>query len=585
MSKKYYIGLTSTFHDPAIAIVDDMGEVLFAEATERYLQTKRAMGCPADPIMWSQKLIKKYCDPNAEFHVATSWSNQYVKSLNRLNFFGFLKQDPTNRLNKILFNKIIKTQLPDHNLVWMTKKMLASNIQTSATFERNLRVYFGVEKIKNYQFEHHLCHAASGVFASGFNEALCLIVDGMGEKGSVSYYTFENNTIKKQGAHIGFESLGFFYAFLTYLCDFDPIKGEEWKVMGLSSYGKINQSYYDLLDSILFVDGAKIKFKSSSEKMKTIFSYIHNDINASPLTSFEKRASLAHTGQLLFTKYVTNLIRSLEGISKTKNLVLAGGCALNSSFNGKIIGNTKFEKLYVPSAPGDDGTSLGAAYLAYKKDNPKAILSNNLLTPYLGSTINDEDILNFITYSGYQKIKHYPDHVHIETAKMLAQGKLIGWAQGRAEFGPRSLGNRAILADPRSENMKEKINASVKFREEFRPFAPSILDEFGSEYFENYQESPYMERTLLFKKEVYHRVPAVVHIDKTGRLQTVKEEWNQKYHQLLTSFYEITGVPILLNTSFNVMGKPIIHSFNDALNVFFGSGLDALVINDYIIYK
>lgn len=584
MSKKYYVGLTSTFHDPAITILNDKGEVVFAEATERYLQTKRAMGCPADPIVWSQKIIEKYCDPSAEFHIATSWSKKYVKTINRLNFFGFLNQNPDSGANKLLFRRLIKTQLPDHNLVWMTRKMLASNIQTGSTFERNLRVNFKVNKIVNHQFEHHLCHAASGVYASGFDDALCLIVDGMGEKGSISYYTFDNNELKLQGMHVGFESLGFFYAFLTYLCDFEPIEGEEWKVMGLAAYGKVNQKYRALLDEILSVSGGKIKFKSTPEKMDQIFKTIHTDINTAS-DSFVRRADLAHTGQQLFSEYVLALIHSIQSVTSSKNLVFAGGCALNSSFNGKIVPNTRFEQLYVPSAPGDDGTSLGAAYLAFKKDNPGKKLPKALLSPYLGSEITDKEIKGFIEFSGYEKIKHCPGTVHQETAKLLAQGKLIGWAQGRAEFGPRSLGNRAILADPRTDQMKEAINARVKFREEFRPFAPSILAEYGEAYFENYQSSPYMERTLKFKEEAKHKVPAVVHVDGTGRLQTVRKEWNEKYHQLITAFHELTGVPVVLNTSFNVMGKPIIHSFNDALTVFFNSGLDALVVNDYIIYK
>lgn len=584
MSKKYYIGLTSTFHDPAMAIVDDKGEVVFAEATERYLQTKRAMGCPADPIVWSQKIIEKYCDPSAEFHIATSWSKKYVKTINRLNFFGFLNQNPNSRKNKLMFKKLIKTQLPDHNLVWMTKKMLASNIQTGSTFERELRVNFDVKKIATSKFEHHLCHAASGVYASGFEDALCLIIDGMGEKGSISFYTYQNNKLELKGMHVGFESLGFFYAFLTYLCDFDPIEGEEWKVMGLAAYGKMNEKYKESLHSILEIKGTKIKFKSTPDKIDQIFKSIHNDINNGE-DSFQKRADLAFTGQFLFSEYVLELINNIAPLTTSKNLVFAGGCALNSSFNGKIIPNTRFENLYVPTAPGDDGTSLGAAYLAFQQDNPTKTLPKRLLSPYLGSEISDKEIKLFIEFSGYEKIKHFPGMVHSETAKLLAEGKLIGWAQGKAEFGPRSLGNRAILADSRSEKMKEAINARVKFREEFRPFAPSILAEYGDDFFENYQESPYMERTLRFKEGVKEKVQAVVHVDGTGRLQTVKKEWNEKYHSLISSFHELTGVPVVLNTSFNVMGKPIIHSFNDALTVFFNSGLDVLVVNDYIIYK
>lgn len=567
----------------AIAILDDQGSVVFAEATERHLQSKRAIGCPADPIVWSLKVIEKYCDPSAEFHIATSWSKRFVTTLNLFNFFGFLNQNPDSGASK-LFRRLMKAQLPDHNMTWMFRKMVASNIQTGSTFERNLRVNFNVNKIANHRFDHHLCHAASGVYASGFDDALCLVVDGMGEKGGVSYYTFSENGLHLKGTHVGPESLGFFYVFITHLCDFEPLHGEEWKVMGLAAYGKENQKYRSLLDELLSVSGSTIKAKSGPARVDKIFKTIHADINTAE-DSFQRRADLAHTGQQLFTEYMLSLINNIQSVSTSNNLVFAGGCALNSSFNGKVVANTRFENLYVPSAPGDDGTSLGAAYLAFKKDNPGKNPPKALLSPYLGSEITDKEIEGFINFSGYEKVRRCPGAVHLEAAKLLAQGKLIGWAQGRAEFGPRSLGNRAILADPRTEQMKETINARVKFREEFRPFAPSILAEYGEAYFENYQQSPYMERTLRFREEVKSTVPAVVHVDGTGRLQTVRKEWNEKYHQLISAFHELTGVPVILNTSFNVMGKPIIHSFNDALTVFFNSGLDALVVNDYVIYK
>jgi carbamoyltransferase len=182
-------------------------------------------------------------------------------------------------------------------------------------------------------------------------------------------------------------------------------------------------------------------------------------------------------------------------------------------------------------------------------------------------------------------MQHLPGQVSRRTAELLAQGRIVGWMQGRAELGPRALGHRSILADPRRPDMKDRINSAVKFREEFRPFAPSILHEHGPEYFERYQDSPYMERALVFRPEVREKVPAVVHVDGTGRLQSVRREWCERFHQLLTDFHGITGVPLLLNTSFNVMGKPLVHSVEDAVAAFLTTGLDALVIDDYLIEK
>jgi carbamoyltransferase len=267
------------------------------------------------------------------------------------------------------------------------------------------------------------------------------------------------------------------------------------------------------------------------------------------------------------------------------NLVLAGGCALNSSANGQILSGTPFKRLHVFSAPGDDGNAIGAALLAYLEDHPNYRPPQKHLMPYLGSSMSAETLENVKRFSRIPKLTDCKGTAPERAGEMLSQGKIIGWIQGRAEFGPRALGNRSILADPRSPNIKDAINSRVKFREEFRPFAPSILHEFGPTFFEQYQESPYMERTLKFKQEVMNLVPGVVHEDGTGRLQTVKREWNERYFRLIQHFWTLTNVPVVLNTSFNVMGKPISHSVEDVLAVFYTSGLDAVFVEDILIEK
>jgi len=258
---------------------------------------------------------------------------------------------------------------------------------------------------------------------------------------------------------------------------------------------------------------------------------------------------------------------------------------LNSSFNGQVLEQTSFKALYVPSAPADDGTALGAALLAYDRDHPDRRPRADILSPYLGSRLSSDRLQDMVRFCGLPCVKHSPNRLCEETAQLLAQGKLVGWLQGKAEFGPRALGNRSILADPRSASMKDRINERVKFREPFRPFAPAILHECGADYFEQYQRSPYMERTLRFRPEVRNTVPAVVHVDGTGRLQSVKQEWNPRFYDLIQAFYRLTGVPLLLNTSFNVMGKPMAHSVEDAVSVYMTTGLDALVIEDYLFVK
>ncbi len=282
---------------------------------------------------------------------------------------------------------------------------------------------------------------------------------------------------------------------------------------------------------------------------------------------------------------MNELITNIHKKYPSDNLIFAGGCALNSSHNGQILDKTPFKNLYVPSAPADDGNALGGALLAYYADHPHTESIHKNLSPYLGTEITDERVQHFLQFSGHQKVRKLATDKYETVARLLADGKIIGWVQGRAEYGPRALGNRSILADPRKKKIKDIINDRVKFREEFRPFAPSILHEYGPEYFEHYQESHYMERTLTFKKEVIDKVPGVVHQDNTGRLQTVKEEWNAELYHLLKAFHSITDVPVLLNTSFNIMGKPIIHTIEDALSTFFTTGIDVLVINDYLIEK
>lgn len=352
--------------------------------------------------------------------------------------------------------------------------------------------------------------------------------------------------------------------------------------MGLAPYGKYNENIYKVLKGILKVEGNRfVRQKLSPLAVYDDLFALQNSQNKSDI----KPADIAYNGQLVFCELMAEILTQLHGRNISENLVLSGGCALNSACNGLLLEMTPFKNLHVYSAPGDEGNSIGAALMAYYQDNPPVKSPASLMTPYLGSQMNQEVIEYCQKFSGLKHKVLKGPALYERVAQLLSEGNVIGWVQGRAEFGPRALGNRSILADPRTAAMKDTLNARVKFREEFRPFAPSILHEHGAEYFENYQLSPYMERTLKFKEAVLDKVPAVVHEDNTGRLQSVTRENNEKYYDLIAAFYKITGVPVLLNTSFNVMGKPIIHSVEDALSVFFTSGLDVLVIEDMVFEK
>lgn len=577
----YYVGLANTTHDPAIAIVDERGEVLFAEARERALQDKRAWGAAPDHIGVIGDLLARHCPGEADFVVASPWTNQ-VRGLLWL-YAALGKLSPASIAHAR--NDVVGPFLVErYQLYWMMARQRASIGPAGTDLAFTLRHRFGHGRVRFRRLAHHTAHATYAAWASPFRDAAVLVVDGFGEFGAVSGYRLLDGQLTQDTRSFGPGSLGYFYARLTEWCGFDPNRGEEWKVMGLAPYGTVDDALYRTLRSIVTVKGRGRLAFASPRRLARLTAEIapHRRTRGQPI---EAAADLARTGQQVFIDVMAELLADVHARLGGKNLVLTGGCALNSAYNGMIARDTPFEQVFVPSAPGDDGNAVGAALMACLDDHPELKPPAGCLSPYLGSTIDPSHVDDVLRFSGIEGIRHLPDTIADETARLLADGRLVGWVQGRAEFGPRALGNRSILADPRSAEMKDTVNARVKFREGFRPFAPSILHESGPEWFEDYQYSPYMERTLVWKPEVRDRVPAVVHADGTGRLQSVTAELNPRYHALISAFGERTGVPVLLNTSFNVMGKPIVHGVTDALSVFFTSGLDALVIGDHLICK
>ena len=577
--KKYYIGLACSFHDPAIAILDTTGKVLFAEATERSMQSKRARGSVCDEIHNITNLVSKYCPDGEEFIISYSWSKSYLNRLLFQSFFGITK------IKKIFLEFALKNIAPkilsSYDLVGLEYFQLSSITQAGVSCNKVLKSTFPTCTIKNIYYRHHLTHATYACYTSPFENALCIVMDGFGEQGSFSIYDYRNNKINPVFYQGTMASLGFYYALITRICGFDSYKGEEWKVMGLAPYGKSDDYFYAVFKSMIRVKGHTFKFtpyRHWLNLLKEISPKVNN-------LSFSEKANIAFTGQLVFSEVMEELLNNIYKFTNHQNLIYTGGCALNSSFNGQILNKTKYNELYVPPAPADDGNALGAALLSYYQDNSRTVSNHKNHSAYLGTALSNDSMANFLKHSGIRQIRFLPENICDVTASLLAEGKLVGWVQGRAEFGPRALGNRSILADPRLKEMKAKINNCIKFREEFRPFAPAILHEHGPEYFDNYTESPFMESTFVFKKEVIEKVPAVVHLDNTGRLQSVTKELNDKFYNLIQSFYKLTNIPLVLNTSFNIMNKPIIHTIEDAISVFYTSGLEILVIDDYLIEK
>lgn len=577
MTQRYYLGLCVTYHDPALAIVAEDGTVLYAEATERLLQYKRALNCEPDNLYFLPGLLRRYCPDAEELVVAFNWRRErpwYDRLMGLLGYFtaqGLLRPDFKRLLS------FMDTPSLHHMLACNGNALRRAGVNLARSVPRE----FPGVRLQFRHYDHHFCHAAMACYGSPYGEAGCLVVDSYGEHGSMGWYRYEDGRIRPLHVSRGLESLGFYYMKLTELCGFDWMAGEEWKVMGLAPYGRLDEDLYRLLDGMVRRDGLKLKHVRAGffDALERLEQY-RRAADAPPLAA----ADTAYTGQRYFADVLSDALGHFHGLVGGDNLALGGGCALNSSYNGQILERTPFQNLYVPPAPADDGTALGAAWLAFREDHPDAPWGGRPVSPYLGSGLSPEGLANLVRHSGLS-LRHLPGAIAQAVARILAQGRIVGWIQGRAEFGPRALGNRSLLADPRPADMAQRLNAVVKYRESYRPFAPSILHEHGPDWFEHYQVSPYMERTLKFRPEVRERVPAVVHVDGSGRLQTVKREWNPLYHELLSEFHGLTGVPLLLNTSYNVMGKPMAHSVEDALAVFLSAGVDALALGDCLLFK
>lgn len=555
-----YIGLATTVHDPAVAIVDADGEILFAEATERWLQYKRAWHVVPDEPMRIGRLVERYVPPGSRVVIAQSWLRRGWKSAAFRAAFPLVRARVGPRLAPIALGQMNSYDLASLHL------------------ERHLEER-GCSVERRY-YDHHMTHAAMACLASGWDGAAVAVIDANGEKTSEAFFRFVGGEIeeisptrRKSFGRNG--SLGVFYAALCVACGFDPTRGEEWKVMGLASYGRRDEGLYHRMRALLRVEG--LGLAGDNHRILRELSALRRD--GDPMEA----ADLAHTGQVVFAELMTELLENLYRASPHERLVLAGGCALNSSFNGRLLDRTPFGELFVPPAPADDGNALGAAWLARREDHP-GWTPGVRLSPYLGSTLDAGAVDRLVRHGGLAPAVSRGD-VMERAAEVIAEGGIVAVARGRAEFGPRALGHRSILADPRDPEIKAKLNERVKRREPFRPFAPAVLHEHGPAWFEGYARSQYMERALRFRPEACERVPGVVHVDGTGRLQSVERDDDPGFHALISRFFDLTGVPMVLNTSFNVMGKPIVHSVEDAVAVFFTSGIDSMVLEDRFFEK
>lgn len=449
-------------------------------------------------------------------------------------------------------------------------------------------------------YRHHMCHLASSYFTSGFQDAILVSYDGRGEEETAIVAIGHAGQIETiHNTNYVPHSLGLVYSAITFYLGWKH-HCDEGIVMGLASYGNPHATipgqqctYYEVFNEILketgdydfVVDQSWMTyFKQRGSWVSNKFLEVFGPKREPKGDLTEHHKNIAAALQMRLEDIVINQLRRTQEKYKISNLAISGGVGLNCSMNGKILSSGLFEQVFVPPASGDAGTAIGACYLAMQDHQPgKRMFPVKNYNFYLGSYFSDDEVLEALDAT--QLKVNQPDDLDKLVAEKLANGKIVGWFQGQSEFGPRALGNRSILCRPYPAEMKDYLNDRVKFREPFRPFAPAVLWEHAHEYFQINQESPHMLLAVQVVPEKYRQIPAVVHIDGSCRVQTVTLESNKRLYNLLQAFKTTTGIPVLLNTSFNIKGQPIVNTPSEAIRCYQTTKIDCLVMHDYFAEK
>ena len=590
------MGISAFYHDSSAALIKD-GEIISAVQEERFTRIKYDSGFPKQSIKYILK------------------SNSLeLNQIDKIIFYEkpFLKFERLIETYLAFAPKGIK-QFCLSMPLWLREKLFQKNLilkklkHIDQNFKNENKLLF---------CEHHLSHAASAFYPSPFEESLILTIDGVGEWATTTVGIGTGKKIKII-KEINFpHSLGLLYSAFTYYLGFKVNSGE-YKVMGLAPYGKpifkkkiaknlidikedgsfrLNMDYFD------YATG----FTMTNKKFSTLFGKNLRKSEDEELEQFHM--DIAASIQSVIEDIIIKITRNLKKEYKYDNLCLAGGVALNCVANSKILKNNIFKNVWIQPASGDSGGSLGAALFCWYKFSDQSrkitLMEDSMKGSYLGPNFNNTEIKEFLIKKkiNYQEIDDEP--LFEKVAKELSNGKIVGWFQGKMEFGPRALGSRSILADPRPLEMQKKLNLKIKFRESFRPFAPAILEEKVNSFFKTNSISPYMLLVSEIKDEykinekenldlsgmdkLYLKrslLQATTHVDYTSRIQTVNKKTNLRFYKLIENFELITKIPILVNTSFNIRGEPIVCTPEDALNCFIGTDIDILVLENFLIYK
>lgn len=567
------LGLNTYEYDSSACLVAD-GKLICAIEEERIRRIKHWAGLPTESIRW-----------------CLEYAGISIKDVDYI----AVSRDPSAHLHK----RILRMFMEATKVKFLkTRFRYAVRIKgIKASIAEALEIDASSIKAKVQNVEHHRAHLGSTFLVSPLDTALCISVDGFGDFLSAMRGTGKGNNIEVLDWVEFPHSLGRFYTAFTQFLGFWKY-GDEYKVMGLSALGE--PVYLDEMRKVLKLKGNGLFELNTSfflhDKERVDLVWENGEPNLRRVLFSEKTVKvfgnpraeegitahhqdIAASMQAMYEEAFFHMLNDIHRKTKMDKLVLAGGCIQNSLANGKIFDKTPFREIYIPPATGDDGTAVGAAFWVWNivLDNKRDFVMDS---PYWGPEFSDSYIEEILRKKNVGVEKLNDDELVRRTAKDIADGKIVGWFQGRTEWGPRALGNRSILVDPRKGEMKDILNERIKRRESFRPFAPSVLEDFVSEWFEEPYPVPFMEKVYRVRPEKRKLIPAVTHTDGTGRLQTVSEDINPRYYRLIEEFYKLTGVPIVLNTSFNE-NEPIVNTPIDALNCFLRTRMDVLVMGNY----
>ena len=589
------LGISAFYHDSAAALIID-GEIIAAVQEERFTRIKHDANFPINSIKY---IIEESNISIDELDCVVFYEKPFIK------FERLLETFVANAPKGLsIFNKAMP--------IWLREKLF----QKSLLINELKKISKNFNQDKLLFAEHHASHAASAFFPSPFENAIILTLDGVGEWATTTVSIGKNNKLEIiKEIHFP-HSIGLLYSAFTYYLGFKVNSGE-YKVMGLAPYGEPKYKKI-ILDNIIDVkdDGSFFLNQSyfnyttgltmTNSKFSKLFGKPVRKPEADLLTQFHM--DVASSIQAVIEEVILKIIKNLSLEYDFSNLCLAGGVALNCVANSKILKSGYFKNLWIQPAAGDAGGALGAALLVWHQEWNKSRKINNhdsMKGSFLGPSYSQQDIEKSLDKCNAKYKVLDEESVIKETAKSLTNGKAIGWFQGRMEFGPRALGSRSIIADPRSDSMQKTLNLKVKYRESFRPFAPSILKEEAINWFELDVESPYMLLIANVQKKICYemsevekdlfgidklnikrsKIPTVTHVDYSARVQTVHFETNPKYYKLINEFKSLTNCPLIVNTSFNIRGEPIVCTAEDAFKCFMGTDLDLLVIGNCILFK